>query len=626
MTVAVGIKADGAPRARQSGITERVTFRRPSIRLQVAGLVASAIAITVVALQYWNYATAFQQGIDLARQQHLVIAKNMAEALSRYAGDVATVFRADALRLSASSDAGLEATHLKDFDVTHVYLLNKGNSVVRSIDLSGSGAVPPPPPRGTLDALWNNAEAAPARTHISGIQVMDGVRAFFVTTLRPDGLLALGLLDPGYVKRVQQSVAFGVRGHSAIVDQAGRVIAHPSPDLEKKAADLSKLSIVKLMLGGQTGVEQFYSPVMKADMVAGFTSVPLTGWGIMVPQPISEISDAAHQLLYQSYLVAGLVATLLALLGWLAAGTLARPISQFTEFAHRVSGGDFSAQTPVAFIPSRELKLLDEALGAMVTKVRGADETLRAALRIEEASNKKKSLFMAMVAHEMRTPLNGVIGMLAVCREQAAGGESEVLLETAQRSADELQDLTQQIIAFCSAEKGQPEITYGAADAGEVVREVVADLAAEAETKSLKLVTELPPPDDRLITMPVAEVRQILKNVLDNAIKYSDRGVITVTLAVSRGRGMPPMLTLSVRDQGIGIASDQFARIFDDFYQVDMTTSRRHGGLGIGLAVVKRLVDCLRGEIDCTSELCVGSRFTVTIPVFEVARPKVVSD
>lgn len=620
MTVAVGLKAGGTQAEQPSGVTERAALRRPSIRVQVAGLVVAAIAITVLALQAWNYLTAVQQGIGMARQQHLVIARNLAEALSRYASDVTTVFRAEALRMSSSSVADPEASHLEAFDFTHVYLLDKANTTRRSMDFAQGGPTPPLPSRAVLDVLWNRIEKDASRTHISGIHAVGGARAFYVATLRPDGLMALGFLDPRYVKKVQQAVAFGTRGHSAIVDQEGRVIAHPAAELERKTADLSKLTIVKQMLDRQTGVTQFYSPVMQAEMVAGFTFVPETGWGIMVPQPIGEISEAAHQMLHQSNIVAALVAVLLGLLGWLAAGTLVRPISQFTEFAHQVSGGDLGARTPAVFIPSRELKVLDSALGAMVTKVRDADGALREALRIEETANRKKSLFMAMVAHEMRTPLNGVIGMLDVCREQTTDEDADFYLATAQRSANELLDLTQQIMAFSVAEKGQLDISYTDADAGELVENVVAGLMGEAEAKQLMLTTVLPPAKDRLLSLPVPQIRQILKNLLDNAIKYSNSGVVTVALTVRKGRGATAMLELAVKDQGIGIASRDIAQIFEDFYQVDMSSSRRHGGLGIGLAVVKRQVERLRGEISCSSEVGIGSVFSVTIPVFDQAK------
>jgi diguanylate cyclase (GGDEF)-like protein len=199
------------------------------------------------------------------------------------------------------------------------------------------------------------------------------------------------------IVQVQKNIHFGKRGHSAIVDQYGHVIAHPNPEWMRTMHDLSKLTIVKAMLAGKTGVMEFYSPYVKENMVAGYASIPSLGWGIMVPQPKSEVERQVNRIMESNYywIIAG--AALAITLAMLLIRWITRPINVLSNSAKRLAVNSFEGSLPeVSSHVPREIKILTDSLNELVNGLQSSRKeinSLNASLqsRIDEATNDLKN-------------------------------------------------------------------------------------------------------------------------------------------------------------------------------------------------------------------------------------------
>jgi len=586
-----------------------------SLRVQISLVIFVAVVLSAATMQYWNYKTAFETELNMVRDKHLVIAQNLSAAFSRYVQDVSQIFIEETKDLPADASAPVTLPMLSNFDIRRVLLVSPTGDV--SSAAVGVGDYPASiPDAATLDDLRRATVEAGPGVYFSGIQTIDDTKLFLISTIRDDGVMAVGYLSTDYIKEMQKQIAFGDRGHSAIFDQFGRVIAHPSAEAEKTSADQSKLSIVQEMLARRTGVAGFFSPVMKADMVAGYTFVPETGWAVMVPQPIMEISSAVNGNLKYSYLIAALTAIVLSMLGWWLAEKISDPIERFKSFAQRVADGRFGAPLPVDKMPSAEFVSLSKALNSMASQVEDSSRTMQAGRDAAEEASRSKSVFLAMMSHEMRTPLNGVIGLLTVCEDMTSEAKLQSLLRMAQRSAYSLSHLTDEVMTFSSLEHGRLSLQEESVDLAELVGDVTQQFAADAASRGITLVTPVGITAQTFVSDP-RRLRQIMGNLLGNGIKYSEQGTVELKVEIVSDKA-GPQLHIRVSDQGIGIAPQHLSLIFNDFYQVESSHSRRYDGLGIGLALTRRIVDLMGGTITCTSTLGEGSAFDVVVPISPV--------
>jgi two-component system, sensor histidine kinase and response regulator len=249
-------------------------------------------------------------------------------------------------------------------------------------------------------------------------------------------------------------------------------------------------------------------------------------------------------------------------------------------------------------------------------ELRQLNATLEARIRhrtVElEGAIRAKSQFLANVSHEIRTPLNGVLGMLELVRQTDLGPTQQRFIETARRSAETLLGVINQILDLSKIEAGKVELEHSEFDLRMVVEEVTEAFADAAYSKGLELACFVP------ASMPVALVgdpgrlRQILMNLIGNAVKFTERGEVTVRVTVTESTSSSTLIGFEISDTGIGIPSEKCAHIFEAFAQADSSTTRRYGGTGLGLTIAKHFCEMMGGSINVSSQPGTGSKFCFT--------------
>ena len=249
-----------------------------------------------------------------------------------------------------------------------------------------------------------------------------------------------------------------------------------------------------------------------------------------------------------------------------------------------------------------------------ITQGRQAEQDLREARDAADAANKAKSLFLATMSHEIRTPLNGIIGMTKLLLDEELNPEVRRHANLIDRSAHSLLALVNDILDVSKIEAGQMEIERVPFDLHELVEDITNLYRLRATEKSLLFRVRIDPTVPQLVEADPTRIRQVLVNLLGNALKFTNSGWIGLDV---RGRDDGPayLLELAVADTGIGIPVEVQPQLFTRFMQADSSTSRKFGGSGLGLSIVRQLVDLMGGSVDVKSVPGRGSRFTVAVPV-----------
>src|SRR3954468_9496040 len=288
---------------------------------------------------------------------------------------------------------------------------------------------------------------------------------------------------------------------------------------------------------------------------------------------------------------------------------------RYIEFTHRplADGTLLGVFRDITELKRRESEQADARDAAEMALAEAERERAEA-----EAANQAKSTFLATMSHEIRTPMNGVLGMMEVLDRQGLSASQQRTVATMRDSAQALLRIIDDVLDFSKIEAGRLELEAAPFSLSGLIDGVLSTFQAQGNAKGLMLTGSVEPGSDDTLIGDATRVRQILFNLLGNALKFTERGRVTVNARTAPLGGGRTRVTLAVEDTGIGIDEEQRRRLFQPFAQADSSTTRRFGGTGLGLSIVRRLANLMDGDVSAESVPGKGSTFFARL-IFDAA-------
>jgi signal transduction histidine kinase/CheY-like chemotaxis protein/HPt (histidine-containing phosphotransfer) domain-containing protein len=340
----------------------------------------------------------------------------------------------------------------------------------------------------------------------------------------------------------------------------------------------------------------------------GFSTAPLA-------KALAQVRAESRTSLETTLSLLVLAVILSTLVGFLlvsrASSRIVRPLGTLTRAADSIASGAKGVRVQVN--TDDELEVLASAFNQMQEANEKTMDQLSRAMEAALEAARLKGEFLANMSHEIRTPMNGVIGMSKLILRMPLDSKLRRYAETIETSANSLMTIINDILDFSKMEAGKYTIQSVKFDVGVLLQEVAELQSSRAWEKGVELVCRRAPDVPQLVIGDPDRYRQILNNLVGNAVKFTDQGEVFVDASVEEMREKSLLLRTVVQDTGIGIGESAQAKLFDAFSQVDGSSVRRHGGTGLGLAISKHLVELMGGKIGVKSEISVGSSFWFTI-------------
>lgn len=333
---------------------------------------------------------------------------------------------------------------------------------------------------------------------------------------------------------------------------------------------------------------------------------------------LASISDAMSRYargLWQAFVITGLGGVLMALLlSAFVSRSISRPLADLA--AHLEKSGE-SGDLPAAYdIDSStvEVNVLARALSRASTARRQFEADLMKAKDAAEAGNRAKSEFLANISHELRTPLNGILGPADLALDTDLTVEQREYVELIKVSGAALLGVISDILDFSQIDQRKLDLNFSGFSLRNWLGEIIQAHQSQAQEKSLKLESEVDPDVPAVVVGDPLRLRQIMTHLVGNAIKFTDRGEISVRVKAERNGGEEDHLHFCVEDTGIGIPAGKQETIFEAFSQADGSATRNHGGTGLGLTISSHLVGLMQGRLWVESQEGKGSRFHFVVP------------
>jgi signal transduction histidine kinase len=344
-------------------------------------------------------------------------------------------------------------------------------------------------------------------------------------------------------------------------------------------------------------------------------------WSVAVSIPMTKILDNANGIRNYVILVSIIAICVIAFILYIIARNVTKPILILSDAAKTLGEGNFDTEAPL-IQSSDEIGALSKAFRFMAEKINNLIKEMQQYARtLEEKNvylnklNELKDEFLANTSHELRTPINGIIGIVESMIDGATGSltdEQKYNLAIVSNSGKRLSNMINDILDFTKLKNNEIVLQIKPIDLKTIVDTVIVLSKPLIKGKDLSLINEI---DDSIPIVNADENRmqQILYNLIGNAIKFTEKGRVLISSSIVDG-----MVAVSVEDTGIGIPEDKFDRIFESFEQADGSTAREYGGTGLGLSITKKIVELHGGTISVESRLGEGSKFTFTLPLSNV--------
>ena len=425
---------------------------------------------------------------------------------------------------------------------------------------------------------------------------------------------------------------FGTAGYAYLVDENGNLIAHKDASLVLKKLNFRQVDGVERFLSDPTRSDSTPAHegqgLMDRPVLATYAPVPELGWGVILEEPLDAALANVEILkrLALVFLVIGL-AVGAAIIAWVSS-RMTGPIRDLHEGAKIIGSGNLNYRVNIK--TGDEIQWLGEEFNKMAGELKVSYATLEQKVKdktgeleksnweLEQANrsllmaNKAKDEFLSVMSHELRTPLNVVMGYSQMIRDGILGQinpEQERALDKVFGRSKDLLTMISEIMQATSIEAGAVKIEMKELPLGEFLDDLRSGY--EIPTNNGLSFNWDYPPDLGTITIDGDKLKHILQNLINNALKFTDQGHVTISARYSPGT---KAAEFKVADTGIGIQEELLPSIFEMFRQLDSSETRTHGGVGIGLYIVKKYTEMLGGKIQVESKVGKGSSFTVTIP------------
>lgn len=327
----------------------------------------------------------------------------------------------------------------------------------------------------------------------------------------------------------------------------------------------------------------------------------------------SRIALLERQNLQLGMVGAGILIMSLSLLAYTIGVLVGRPVRQMSEAAGELAKGNYDAELPQS--RGDEIGTLSQSFAKMRKQILANNTEIEEARQAAEHAAGTKARFLASMSHEIRTPLNGVIPVSELLLETDLNDSQRKHVETIRRSGSALLSIVNDILDISKIDAGAYVIRPSAFEPARLVEDVVDILKVRADAQSTRLVADIAPEARSRFVSDDDRVRQVLVNLVGNAVKFTQDGEVRVEAGIVDRQDQAPLLRVDVTDSGIGIPAEDLSRIFESFSQVEGGYARRFEGSGLGLFICKTIVEALGGQIGVESEVGKGSRFWFEIPV-----------
>ncbi len=339
---------------------------------------------------------------------------------------------------------------------------------------------------------------------------------------------------------------------------------------------------------------------------------------VRVYEPLVNHLSAAFKSLVIVLVMLSLVLVMLFVFSRKLKNKLNAPLKEIVNQCKKIASGNLNADLKLhrkIEFEYKEFQVIYDALSEMNSTISTQVESIKEAKKRAERSESIKSQFLANMSHEIRTPVNGIIGMLSLVEKTELNAEQERKIGLVKKSANSLVTLINDILDFSKIEASKMELEYIEFNLLEMLTSLAEILETKAREKNIALKLDVSGINVSTALGDEGRLRQVLLNIIANAIKFTEKGGVSITACYYVDSLNHGLFVCEVRDTGIGMDEKQLNTIFDNFVQADNSTTRRFGGSGLGLTISKKLTELMEGNIAVQSKIGEGSKFTIEIPM-----------